>query len=918
MRLGKFTAILFLLLAVCLSAFSQNDTVSVKTIATKTIKYNNDYPFEKVYLHFDKPYYAVGDTIWFKAYLTADILANNDMIKNKHIPSPISKVVYVDIFSSKDSVVQRLKLPVTASMAYGDIKLLKENYSEGNYHIRAYTNWMRNFDPDYFFNKTISVGTIVDKTVFSTIALTGQTKGETAKVNAVIHYYTVDGRDYSARKVSWRAQTGDDETLGKGKGTTDAKGNIEISFTTNKTAELNTAKLYAGIDINNATILNSYSLKNVVSPIDVQFFPEGGDLLNGIKSKVAFKAVNPNGLGADVKGTIVDNSGTTVATVTTQHLGMGVFELTPAAGKTYKANLTFADGSQNSYNLPAAKDNGITLSVNNANEDNLQITFNASDAFFAANQNKQISIIGLSGQIVCYAGQTALTSKTYTVTVLKSKFPSGIVQFTVFSSTGAALAERLVFVKRNDQLKISLTTPKTSYTARDQVVFNVNAKTSDNQPALANMSVTVIDESKVPFNENAETTILTSLLLTSDLKGYIEKPNYYFNKPNEKTAADLDLLMLTQGYRRVVYKDIVENKLPTFKYGPEDGLEVAGSLRTGSGMPVSNGIVNFYIKDMRVSATVKTNKDGQFAITKLFFPDSVKAVINAKGNFNANNLMIILNNTTPQAVTPNLTAPDEIANIDTALNSYLQNDKKQSLNSHVIKEVVVKEARPVKKASHKDYPFLTGLSSIPDHIIDGDQFTACPSLYDCIKNSLPGITYDNDLLYLTRNYNSGKKVEVSIYYDGAAVDLTRLGGVDPKTIDQIEVYNSDGLSGINRMNNTDGVIVISSKKAEKKPLDKELLNELLTPQYSAVKFNPKGYYLTREFYSPKYDATKTGALGGDLRTTIYWNPKVITDKNGTATFDFFNADGTGSYKAIIEGIDNNGNIGRTVYKYTVR
>jgi hypothetical protein len=114
------------------------------------------------------------------------------------------------------------------------------------------------------------------------------------------------------------------------------------------------------------------------------------------------------------------------------------------------------------------------------------------------------------------------------------------------------------------------------------------------------------------------------------------------------------------------------------------------------------------------------------------------------------------------------------------------------------------------------------------------------------------------------------------------------------------------------------VIVISSKKVEKKPLDKELLNELLTPQYSAVKFNPKGYYLTREFYSPKYDATKTGALGGDLRTTIYWNPKIITDKNGTATFDFFNADGTGSYKAIIEGIDGNGNIGRTIYKYTVK
>jgi hypothetical protein len=159
---------------------------------------------------------------------------------------------------------------------------------------------------------------------------------------------------------------------------------------------------------------------------------------------------------------------------------------------------------------------------------------------------------------------------------------------------------------------------------------------------------------------------------------------------------------------------------------------------------------------------------------------------------------------------------------------------------------------------------------------------------------------------------------MAVYYDGAVVEFDRMGSVDPSTIDQIEVFNTDGLSGLNKMDNTNGVLVISSKKMEKKPLDKELLKELLTPQYSAVNFTPKGYYMARAFYSPRYDATKTGVLGGDLRTTIYWNPKVVTDKNGTATFDFFNADGTGTYRAIIEGIDSEGNIGRTVYRYTVK
>ncbi|MDB5004733.1 MAG: carboxypeptidase regulatory-like protein [Mucilaginibacter sp.] len=918
MNLRKFTSILSLLFLVCLSAFAQTDTVSVKTIVNKIIKYNSEYPFEKVYLHFDKPYYAVGDTIWFKAYLTTDVTINDDMTKNKHLPSTVSKVVYVDVLTSKDSTVQRLKLPVTDGMAYGDIKLLKENYAEGNYHIKAYTNWMRNFDAAYYFNKTIPIGTIVDKNVFNSITISSQLKNNTAKVDAIIHYYTADNRDYAGRKVSWRVQNTDDETLGKGKGVTDAKGNINISFATNKTAALTTATLVAGIDINNNTITNSFTLKNAVAPPDVQFFPEGGELLNGIKSKVAFKAIKPDGLGADVKGTIVDNTGTVVATITAQHLGMGVFELTPVAGKTYKASLTFPDGSQNSYDLPGAKDNGITLAVNNTDAEKIAITFSASDAFFATNRNKMIAIVGQSGQVVCYAGQTQLTTPIYTATLLKSKFPSGIVQFTIFTSTGDALAQRICFVQRNDQLKIGLSTPKTTYTARDQVAFNVTAKTADNKPALANLSVTVIDGTKVPFNENAETTILTNLLLTSELKGYIEKPNYYFNNINDKTAADLDILMLTQGYRRIIYKDVLADKQPQLKFDAEDGISVSGSLRTATGMPVPNGIVNFYIKNMRVSATVNTNRDGEFKISKLFFPDSVKGVVNAKGNYNGNNMMIMVNNSTPQQPTPNINAPDELLNIDTTLNAYLQNDKKQSLNSHVIKEVVIKERVAVKVASHKDYPFLVGLGNIPDHVIDGSRLTGCASLYECIKNTLPGITYYEDKLYLSRDYNAGKRIEAAIYYDGAVVDFSRLTSVDPATIDQIEVFASDGLSGLNRMDNTNGVVVISSKKVERKPLDKELLKQLLTPQFSAVNFNPKGYYMVRAFYSPKYEANKTGAFGGDLRTTIYWNPKVVTDKNGTAAFDFFNADGTGTYRAIIEGIDSEGNIGRTVYKYTVR
>lgn len=917
MNLRKITTLLFSLLAISLPAFSQSDTVSAQTIVNKTIKYNADYPFEKVYLHFDKPYYAVGDTIWFKAYITVDVTINDDMTRNKHLPTTFSKVLYVDILNARDSVVQRFKLPATDGFAYGDIKLLSERFKEGNYHVQAYTNWMRNFDPAYFFNKTIPVGSIVDKSVFSNIRLTSQVKNGTAKIDAVVHFTTADNRDYVTRRYNWHVQNAEDDNIAKGRGTTDAKGNMNITFSTNKIDELKTATLITDLDLGTNTVNRSFTLKNTAAAVDVQFFPEGGNLINGIKSKVAFKVVKPDGLGLDVTGIVTDNTGATVANISTQHLGMGVFELTPTAGKTYKAAINLP-GGQTTYELPVAKDDGMTIAVNNADPEKVVVSVETSDAFFALNRNKRLTLLGQSGQVVCYAGQTALASKTYDITIPKSKFPSGVAKFAVFLGSDD-LAERIVFIRRDDQLKIALSTPKSVFGTRDNVPFTVTAKTPANTPALANLSVTVIDEGKVPYNETSETTILTNLLLTSELKGYIEKPNYYFTGVNDKTAADLDVLMLTQGYRRISYQDILANKAPAIKYLPEDGIVVSGTLRTASGMPVPGGIVNFYVKNMRVSATVNTNKDGEFFIPKLYFPDSVKAVVNARGNTNGNNMLIIVNNITPQPPVPSITAPDEIANIDTVMSAYLQNDKKIAANSRNLKEVVIKDTRGPKKQSHQDYPMLTGLGNIPDHVMDGSRFTGCATLYDCLKGMIPGVTWDNDKLYISRNYNMGERTPMAIYMDGMPFDFLNLQSYDPKDVDQIEVYMNDGLSGLNKMDNTKGVIVISNKKEKKKPVDKELLNELLTPQYSAVKFEPKGFYMTREFYSPKYDATKTGALGGDLRTTIYWNPKVVTDKaTGTAKFDFFNADGTGTYRAIIEGIDDKGNIGRTVYRYTVR
>ena len=159
MSAKRFTLLLFIFISSFTKVFAQRDTIGIKTIVTKTAQYINAYPIEKVYLHLDKPYYTAGDTIWFKAYVTID----------RHQPTVLSNIVYVDIANEQDSLVKILKLPVVNGVANGNILLPPDVYKQGNYHLRAYTQWMRNFDTDYYFNKNITIGNAIQENINSAI-----------------------------------------------------------------------------------------------------------------------------------------------------------------------------------------------------------------------------------------------------------------------------------------------------------------------------------------------------------------------------------------------------------------------------------------------------------------------------------------------------------------------------------------------------------------------------------------------------------------------------------------------------------------------------------------------------------------------------------------------------------------------------
>lgn len=887
------------------SANAQQDTAVLQNILEKTKRLSQTQPVEKVYLHFDKPYYSVADTIWFKAYLTSE----------QNLASQLSKIVYVDVLNERDSMVTTLKLPVTNGVAFGHIPIDLTLFKQGNYHVKAYTMWMLNFSQDYFFSKTIAIGDAVDKRLLTNIKYNTVQSDKAQTISARIQFKNDEKVPLSNKVVNWRMVSSYD-VVAKGRGTTDQNGFLNVEISTKKEDFIKAGELITDLVLADKEILTtSFNIKPVVGNNDLQFFPEGGELFVGLPSQVAFKAISPKGLGIDFTGTITDNDGNQVTTITATHFGMGSFYLNPEPSKGYKANVTFKDGSKQVFQIPAAKASGVNLQVTNTAADVMAVKIVANEPYFQQHKGKALFMVAQHNNVVYYAAQTVLQNQVTSAKIPKDKFPSGIVQLTLFSETGEPVSERLAFVLHKEALNLTIKTDLPSYKPRQKVKMTVTAKDSTKNIA-GDFSVTVIDEQKVPFNDDSETTILSSLLLSSDLQGYIEKPNYYFNKPSDKKHAELDILMLTQGYRRFTYKDILANKYSPITYYPEQGMDITGTLRDRTGMPVNKGALRLTVTGKPISAEILTSPSGLFAFKNLNIPDSSEVVISAKYNANSSNMMIMLDQSPGAAITKNINSPDEVQNIDSTLNNYLDNSKKRYRYLNNLKEVVITGA-PIKKVSHNDYSALTTLSMVADHQIDGERLGNCRDLVSCLKTMAMGLTFYENNFYITRDYNAGRRVPVQVFVAGTPVDVFSINGVNPSEIESIEIFLKDEIGTVNRTYGTNGVVSINMKKVEKTKMSIADLKKML-PESNMLKFSPKGFSKQREFYAPKYLPGKTYNTT-DLRTTIFWNPKVVTDAvTGASTFEFYNADGKGTYKAIVEGLDLNGNPGRFIYRYTVK
>jgi len=912
-----------------------NDSTRLAVVAAKLEQQTNAHPVEKVYLHLNKPAYNRGDTIWFKGYLT---------IGAHHLPSALSGILYVDLIDNNEKIVNSLRLKVAGATAIGQIAL-SGNMPMGDYRLRAYTNWMRNAGADYFFSKTINIGDTKASQVWVNARFDAAGVDGESPINAKLVYTGNNGRVYDRREVNYELKE-DDRTVYKGSGITDANGVLTLALSNKFSGQKNLA-LVSHIQLLPGTYADKtimFSLQQ--SAADVQFFPEGGQLLNGVRAKVAFKAIGINGLGIPVKGVVVDNEHKVVAEFNSRHAGMGAFALTPEAGKTYTAKITLPDSATTTVSLPTAVDKGFVLAVNNSDSLKINVRVTTNNATLSEGQNNTFYLIGQVGGIIYYATYGKLDSNSFMASISKDRFPKGIVQFTLFSSEMKPLNERVAFISKPQTLELALGSNKESYGTKEKVELAFLANDAANRPATGSFSLSVFNEDMQPGNQGAEGNILSGMLLTSDLKGYVERPGYYFDANNRQAAADLDLLMLTQGYRRFDWAATLSEQYPAFTFRPERAPGISGRLTTPSGKPVANGKISLFSMVDKVALDTLSDADGKFSFADVEFPDTTRLVLKAERPDGDKYVKILVDQPSVPAVTmapPNgqLSLPAlfnvvKNAPVDTAsLAAVFKRNadlialsKKSNFNfqkDNRLKEVVIKDKKASSNANGNApwVPLVTRSTNLngPGHanmVLTGDAVENCDFPENCLVGKIPGLMAKysprGDILYLYFASHTAQSITgtpaIVFIIDGMQADIGTFHNLPMNSILTIEVLESGSYLAVYGQNASYGALVVTTKNGNEG--NEKYIKD--PPGILTTRF--KGFVPARRFYTPRYDYVGTNTIA-DLRDAVYWNPNIITDDKGTTPIEFYNSDVKGNYCAVIEGIDNNGDPARYVYHYKV-
>lgn len=885
---NRLTLLTFtLLLAIGSRAFIP-DNDPLDRLVSKLDSFRAENPVEKIHLHIDRPYYAIGDTIWFKSYLVN--ATHNEL-------SALSKVIYIDLISQQDSIKKSLKLPVFQGLSWGSITL-SDSLPEGSYRLRAYTNWMRNSDKDFFYERVLNIGANYQTKVFSQVEYKYLTVGKQNIVEAILSFIDDKGKPLADRDVKYQVELGGRD-ISKGRNTTDAEGRIKVNFTNNLPASQKTGVINASIEIDkNTHVSKSHAITRTSDDTDIQFFAESGNLIAGLMSKLAIKATGTDGRGRKVDCEIKDQEGNVIHSISTGHAGMVSFLMMPEAGKIYKALFKLPDGSNKEVRLPEVQSSGYVLAVNNRH--NIVVSIQHTPDL---SSEGQMTLVAQQNGVVKYLARTAATKTEALAQIEVGRFETGIVHLTLFNTKNEPVAERLVFVRKPEKLKVSMNTDKDIYGQKEKINLSFDVRNTLDSAEFANFSLSVFNESKVPYNEASEPSIYSNLLLSSDLKGYIEDPAYYFTGVNAEVNSDLDNLMLTHGWRRFTWQDLEGRKPIARSFQPEEGIVISGQVTNDGTKPMPNArLLLMATRGSVLILDTVADEQGRFRFPTLSMPDSVSIVLQARKAKGGKFVTIRLDEIPPQYVTQNKNTGDLNINVNEAMMAYLRSKKSDTdiLRQYGLlrRNIILDEVKITEKKQQTQPSNNLNGSGRANYVLEGDNLNTFPSIFQALT-TVPGLLVQNNMVSSTRS--PGQPMHVTV--DGMPMDQDILNTLVPADIEKIEVLRTIDLLAIYGGQGSGGVLVVTTRRG-----DPNYVRNTYTP--GIITFKPRGYSYTRQFYAPKYDEASAPKNLPDRRTTIFWRPNITSDKSGKASLSFFSADEPGTYRLVIEGLDGKGSIFR--------
>jgi hypothetical protein len=771
-----------------LQAFGQQDLNDIQAAFNE---YNNSSLTEKVFTDTDKNFYLAGEIIWFKLYVV-----NGD--DNKRLD--VSKVAYVEILDRDQKSVLQGKIALDEGTGNGSL-YIPLSFNSGVYRLRAYTNWMKNFDPGYYYEKPVTI------------------------VNS-----------------------------------------------------LKNLNRQAGLPRN----------------YDLQFFPEGGSLVQGIQSKVAFKIVDQSGKGIDCKGFVVNKNNDTVATFQPFKFGIGNFDFTPGAEDNYKAIVKLPDTTF-TRELPAALEQGYVLRLNSTSGSQLRLSvttnIKSADVVCLFVHTRQVSRIAERGVLI---------NGTVEFNIEKNKLQDGISHITIFDRNNLPLCERLYFTQPSQKLIIQPTLEEQEITSRKKVKLTVNSIDELKRSVPADISVSVYRVDSLQSTQNE--AIDSYLWLTSDLRGTIESPGYYLSGETPEVDEATDNLMLTHGWRRFTWQNVLKPVKPVYSFVPEYKghiiyakvtnikntmpaadvlayLSVPGSrVQLYNSRSDSTGIVRFYTKDFYGPNEIVLQTDATDSIYKIELVDPFSDKISPKS----------------------LPAFELSENMKSTISDY--NLSMQVQNSFVSEKLKQFDAPVIDSNAFFGNPDIQYLL---------DNFTRFSTMEEVLRE------YVYEVLVRRQKENFHlivSDVDNKIFLDDP---LTLINGIpvfdpnkvikyDPLKVKKIDIVKRKYFYGPSVFN---GILNFVTYQP-----DPSILSDL-----KPVVLEYGGLQYQREFYSPVYETQdQISSRLPDFRNVLYWSPDIHTDTQGKAEINFFTSDLKGKYIAVLQGMNVDGRVGERSVSFEVK